>query len=149
MLLHDVVLLYDYSLSMITPLSSLPRNILLFETKHAVFWIFFFNHMKSFRFFGPTRETTEEGDDVRESREGERTAVPGGNRQVVSRQLVSCGGENTKKGLRGHCARAAAIDVTFRGSLVLIRRKSTCRYNTIVTPYRETPWIYILEVSLS
>ncbi|EGI62823.1 hypothetical protein G5I_08818 [Acromyrmex echinatior] len=47
--------------------------------------------MKSFRFFGPTRETTEEGDDVRESREGERTAVPGGNRQVVSRQLVSCG----------------------------------------------------------
>ncbi|KYN14823.1 hypothetical protein ALC57_12932 [Trachymyrmex cornetzi] len=47
--------------------------------------------MKSFRFFGPTRETTEEGDDVREPREGERTAVPGGNRQVVSRQLVSCG----------------------------------------------------------
>ncbi|KYM79116.1 hypothetical protein ALC53_10453 [Atta colombica] len=42
--------------------------------------------MKSFRFFG----ATEEGDDVRESREGERTAVPGGNRQVVS-QLVSCG----------------------------------------------------------
>lgn len=75
--------------------------------------------MKSFRFFGrigPARETTEEGDDVRESREGERTAVPGGNRQVVSRQLVSCGGENTKKGLRGHCARAAAVDVAFRGS---------------------------------
>ncbi|KYM99526.1 hypothetical protein ALC62_09708 [Cyphomyrmex costatus] len=56
--------------------------------------------MKSFRFFGPTRETIEEGDDVREPREGERTAVPGGNRQVVSRQLVSCGGETTKKGSR-------------------------------------------------
>jgi len=87
--------------------------------------------MKSFRFFG----ATEEGDDVRESREGERTAVPGGNRQVVS-QLVSCGGENTKKGLRRHCARAAAVDVTFRGSLdeILIRRKSTYQYNTVVTP---------------
>lgn len=83
-------------------------------------WFFdFFYHMKWFRFFGrigPARETTEEGDDVREPREGERTAVPGGNRQVVSRQLVSCGGENTKKGLRGHCARTAAVDVTFRGS---------------------------------
>lgn len=82
-------------------------------------WFFdFFYHMKWFRFFGrigPARETTEEGDDVREPREGERTAVPGGNRQVVSRQLVSCGGENTKKGLRGHCARTAAVDVTFRG----------------------------------
>lgn len=67
------------------------------------FFDVFFYHMKSFRFFGrigPARDATEEGDDVRESREGERTAVPGGNRQVVSRQLVSCGGENTKKGLR-------------------------------------------------
>lgn len=75
--------------------------------------------MKSFRFFGrigPARETTEEGDDVREPCEGERTAVPGGNRQVVSRQFVSCGGENTKKGLRGHCAQAAAVDVAFRES---------------------------------
>lgn len=84
------------------------------------FFDFFFYHMKSFRFFGrigPARETMEEGDDVRGPREGERTAVPGGNRQVVSRQFVSCGGENTKKGLRrGHCAQAAAVDVAFRGS---------------------------------
>lgn len=29
------------------------------------FFDFFFYHMKSFRFFGPARETTEEGDDVR------------------------------------------------------------------------------------
>lgn len=49
---------------------------------------------------GQRAERWRREDGARGPRQGERTAVPGGNRQVVSRQLVSCGGENTKKGLR-------------------------------------------------
>lgn len=115
MLLHYVVPLYIIDdLSPFVPTAEHP----VVQDEACSFFTFFY-HMKSFRFFGrigPTRETMEERDDVRESREGERTAVPGGNRQVVSRQLVSCGGENSKKGLRGHCARATVIDVAFRES---------------------------------
>lgn len=60
---------------------------------------------------------------ARTPRRGERTAVLGGNRQVVSRQLVSCGGENTKKGLRRHRA-GGRRRVAFRRSRY-IEGKST------------------------